>query len=203
MKTQMKLRPLSLVIVAAAVTGFAAPAFAQDATAPAATTAPAPEVKRTGRMAGDIASGGLGVGATAFLSGLVGPEVVYDFGVWHLAGTLAFSSVPTGVNGNGDRGTVFDFGVGGWYHLHLGENSDFSVGGAFGLINASPPVGNSATAFEFEPGAQVRAFITPNVALHGGMAFVFAFGDQVGPLQKQIALAAGITGDFGFTYYFR
>jgi Outer membrane protein beta-barrel domain len=204
MKTQMKLRPLSLVIVAAAITGFAAPAFAQDAPPPG--SAPAPEVKRSGRMAGDIASGGLGVGATMYVSGLAGPEVVYDFGVWHLGGMLAFNHQPNAANNNSTN--TFDFGVNAWYHLHLGESSDFSVGGGFGLLTISPPVGNSATAFEFEPGAQIRAFITPNVALHAGMAFIFAFGDQAnggmnGALTKQIALAGQVTSNFGITYYFR
>ena len=96
-------------------------------------------------------------------------------------------------------------GVGGWYHLHMGENSDFSVGGAFALLNVSPPgPGGSATGFEFEPGVQIRAFLTPNVALHGGVALVLAFGDQTGILNKQIALdSTDVTGNFGFTYYFR
>lgn len=203
MKTsKIKALTLNIVIATAAVAGLASPAFAQESTPPA--TAPAPEVKRTGRMAGDVGTGGLGIGATAFLSGLVGPEVVYDFGAWHLAGTLGFTSTPTGPNGNGDRATVFDFGVGGWYHLHLGENSDFSLGGAFALVNVSPPMGNSATGFEFEPGIQVRAFITPNVALHAGTGIVFAFGDETGvALNKQIALVGQVTADFGFTYYFR
>jgi hypothetical protein len=201
MKTQMKLRPLSLVIVAAAVTGFAAPAFAQESPPPA--SAPSPEVKRTGRMAGDIASGGLGIGATAFLSGLTGPEVVYDFGVWHIEGTLGFASTPGGGPAN-NRNTTFDFGVGGWYHLHIGESSDFSLGAAFGLVTFSPGGGgNGTTGFEFEPGAQVRAFITPNVALHGGMGFVFEFGDQTAILNKTLALTGQVMADVGFTYYFR
>jgi hypothetical protein len=201
-----KISALSLaVIAAAAVAGLAAPAFAQESTPPA--TAPTPEVKRTGRMAGDVGSGGLGVGGTVFISGLAGPEVVYDFGVWHLGGMVAFQSVP---NNMGNRGTDFSFGVGGWYHLHLGENSDFSLGGAFALETYSPPgpmPAGDTTGFEFEPGMQIRAFITPNVALHGGAGVVLAFGDQVGhpmaPLNKEIALAARVTGDFGFTYYFR
>jgi hypothetical protein len=201
MKIQKRTLTLCSVVVAATVAGLATPAFAQD------TTAPAPvvevPVKRAGRTSGDVANGGLGVGATAFLSGLAGPEVVYDFGLWHIEGMLGFQSVPTGPNGNGNRATAFDFGVGGWYHLHLGEMSDFSLGAAFGLLTVSPPVGASATAFEFEPGAQIRAFITPNVALHGGMGFVLAFGDQAGVLQKQVTLAGQIYTDFGFTYYFR
>jgi hypothetical protein len=196
----MKTLSLNFVIAAATVAGLAAPAFAQETPPPA--TAPAPEIKRTGRTSGDIAAGGLGIGAVAFLSGITGPQVVYDFGVWHLEGTIGFASTPTAANG--DRTTIFDFGVGGWYHLHLGENSDFSVGGRFGLVNASPPgPANSATGFEFEPGAQVRAFITPNVALHGGLGFVFEFGDQTAFLNKTYALASNVTGDLGFTYYFR
>jgi len=200
MKIQKATLALSAAVVVA-LTGLATPAFAQE-TAPPPVTENAP-VKRAGRTSGDIGSGGLGVGGTMFVSGLAGPEVVYDFGVWHLGGMVGFLSVPVGPNG--DHANLFDFGVSGWYHLHLGENSDFSVGGAFGLETFSPPVGNGTTGFEFEPGAQIRAFITPNVALHGGMAIVLAFGDQVqnGVLEKQIALGARITGDFGFTYYFR
>jgi hypothetical protein len=201
MKKENTIRTFCSVVVAATVVGIAAPAFAQDTAPPPAASAP--EVKRQARMAGDVGNGGLGVGATVFVSGLFGPEVVYDFGAWHLAGTLGFAS--TAPPNGGDRTTTFDFGIGGWYHLHIGENSDFSLGGAFALVNVSPPMGNSATGFEFEPGAQVRAFITPNVALHGGMGFVFEFGDYAGPFTKTIALAsnANVTGDLGFTYYFR
>jgi hypothetical protein len=188
------------VVVAATIVGLAVPAFAEDAPPPP----PAPEVRRAARTSGDVANGGLGVGATAFVSGLAGPEVVYDFGVWHLEGMLGFRHQPNAAGT--DSSNSFDFGVGGWYHLHLGESSDFSVGGAFGLLTVSPAgPGNSETAFELEPGMQVRAFITPNVALHAGGALVFAFGDYIGgsPLVKQIALDAQLTADFGFTYYFR
>jgi hypothetical protein len=199
MKKQLTPLTLSTVALVGTLAGFAAPAFAQDSPPPA----PAPEVRRTGRTSGEIANGGLGVGGTMFVSGLAGPEVVYDFGAWHLDGMVAFDSRPFGVNN--DRTTTVQFGVGGWYHLHMGESSDFSVGGAFGLANVSPPQGDGATAFEFEPGVQIRAFITPNVALHGGVALVFAFGDRnTGPLSKQIALDSNsVTGNFGFTYYFR
>jgi hypothetical protein len=154
-----------------------------------------------GRSSGDVGTGGLGVGATAFISGLAGPEVVYDFGVWHLSGMLGFHHQPNAA-GTGSEND-FRFGVGGWYHLHLGENSDFSIGGAFGLMSNSPPVGNGNTGFEFEPGVQIRAFVTPNVSLHAGMGIVFAFGDQTGILNKQIDVTGQITSDFGITYFFR
>jgi hypothetical protein len=198
MKKQLTPLTLSTIALVGTLVGFAAPAFAQDN----ATPPPAQETRRTGRTSGDIANGGLGVGGTMFVSGLTGPEVVYDFGAWHLDGMLAFASVPNAMD---DRGTEFQFGAGGWYHLHMGENSDFSVGGALAVVNSAPPgPNNDATAVELEPGVQIRAFITPNVALHGGLAFVFAFGDRTGPLQKQIALGStSTTGNFGFTYYFR
>jgi hypothetical protein len=206
MKRQLSPVTLSTVALLGTLAGFTAPAFAQE---PGASPPPAQEMRRTSRTSGDIANGGLGVGGTVFASGLAGPEVVYDFGAWHLDGMLTFANWPQ--NGAGDRGTTVAFGVGGWYHLHMGESSDFSVGGAFALANASPPgANNDRTGFEFEPGAQIRAFITPNVALHGGVALVLAFGDQVGAgslgsmgLNKQIALDASFTGNLGFTYYFR
>jgi hypothetical protein len=201
MKNQIKKLTLCSVVVAAAVVGLATPAFAQDtAPPPAATEAP---VRHAARTTGDVGSGGLGIGATMFISGLAGPEVVYDFGLWHLEGMVGFDHRPVNGNANAPSQTAFDFGVGGWYHLHLGASSDFSLGGVFGLLTFSPAAGNSATAFEFEPGAQIRAFITPNVALHAGAGFVFAFGDVVGPLAKQIALDGQVTANFGITYYFR
>jgi hypothetical protein len=49
----------------------------------------------------------------------------------------------------------------------------------------------------------IRAFITPNVALHGRAGFVLAFGDQTGPLLKQLSLDGQITGGLGITYFFR
>ena len=201
MKNQIKKLTLCSVVVAAAVVGLATPAFAQDTSPPpAAPTAP---VRRVGRTSGDVANGGLGVGATVFVSGLAGPEVVYDFGLWHLAGMIAFDHEPANGNNNAPSSTAFDFGVGGWYHLHLGESSDFSLGGTFGLLTYSPPVGNSGTAFEFEPGAQMRVFLTPNVALHAGVAFVLAFGDYVGVLHKQFSFGGQVAENFGFTYFFR
>jgi hypothetical protein len=203
MKSQKRTLTLCTVVVATALAALATPAFAEETTTTTTTTTEVPPVKHVGRSSGDVGSGGLGVGATAFVSGLAGPEVVYDFGIWHIEGMLGFQRTPTPPNGTGPSATAVDFGVGGWYHLHLGQSSDFSIGGAFGLLTFSPGMGASTTAFEFEPGAQVRAFITPNVALHAGMAVVFEFGDQVGLLNKSIILGGQLTANFGFTYFFR
>ncbi len=191
---------LSTVVVVA-VAGLATPAFAEENAPPPVTenAPPAPKAHH-----GDIAGGGLGIGAAAFISGLFGPEVVYDFGQFHVEGLLAFDRRPANGGPNAPTDSVFQFGLGGWYHLHIGENSDFSAGGVFALQDASPGGGgNSAVGFEIEPGVMIRAFITPNVALHGRAGFVLAFGDQTGPLQKQLSLDGQITGGLGITYFFR
>jgi hypothetical protein len=203
MKSQKRTLTLCTVVVATAIAGLAPPASAEETTTTTTTTTEVPPVKHVGRTSGDVGSGGLGIGAAAFVSGLFGPQVVYDFGLWHLEGMLGFDRRPANMGPNPPTATVFDFGVNAWYHLHIGQSSDFSAGGGFGLINASGGGNNSATAFEFEPGVQVRAFVTPNVAVHGRVGIVLAFGDDVGPLQKQLALNGQLTGGFGFTYFFR
>ncbi|HEY2730954.1 MAG TPA: hypothetical protein VGK52_13515 [Polyangia bacterium] len=199
----MKIHKATLTLstaVVVAVAGLATPAFAQE-TAPPPVTENAPAAPKAHH--GDIAGGGLGIGAAAFISGLFGPEVVYDFGQFHVEGLLAFARTP-GNGPNPPTDSVFQFGLGGWYHLHIGENSDFSAGGVFALRDFSPGGGgNSLVGFEIEPGIMIRAFITPNVALHGRAGFVLAFGDSTGPLNKQLALDGQITGGLGITYFFR
>jgi hypothetical protein len=197
MNSQNKKLTLFTFIIAATVGGLATPAFAQEPV----PAAPAPvEVTHKGRMSGDIANGGLGVGAALFVSGIGGPQVVYDFGIWDIEGMFGFLHRPVNGGPNSPTFTETEFGISAWYHLHMGQNSDFSLGGGFGLINVS---NGGGTAFEFEPGAQVRAFITPNVALSGRLAVILAFGDFVDPLNRQLALDGQITGGFGFTYFFR
>ena len=119
---------------------------------------------------------GLGVGASAFVGGLVGPSVVYDLPRFHLEGVLGFSRVDNG--GAGDTSnTRFQFGARGWYHLHQGVNSDFSIGGGFGVRTINNGNGASNTATLLEPGAQARVFLTPNFTFNGTLGFVFALGD--------------------------
>ena len=87
-------------------------------------------------------------------------------------------------------------------------------GGGFGLLNANTNMGGASnTAFEFEPGAQARVFVTQNVAISGRVGIVLTFGYRVGPLQQQLAFQGQTLGGggggalfnfgFGFTYYFR
>ena len=74
--------------------------------------------------------GGLGIGAASYVSGMAGPQAVYDAGPWHAELMLGFEHH----NPGGPPPTVntFDLGLGGWYHLHAGDRSDFSVGGNIG-----------------------------------------------------------------------
>lgn len=148
---------------------------------------------------------GLGVGAAAFLGGLTGLDVVYDVSRFHVEGVLGFSSVETGAASNA---TSFQFGARGWYHLHQGVNSDFSLGGGFGMRTRSGGGNPSATATLIEPGMQARVFFTPNFTLNMTAGFSFVFGDGVAGVggtdtDVGFGLGAQLLGGIGFTYFFR
>jgi hypothetical protein len=163
---------------------------------PAATTA--------GTSIADAGGGGagIGVGAAAFLTGIAGPEVVYDQPKFHVEGLLGFQSVKPGGGANPPTLTTVQFGVRGWYHLHRGVSSDFSIGGGVGLVTFSGG-GASDTATSIEPGFQARVFLTPNFGLHATGGLSFAFGDNTGPVNKGVGLSSQFTGSFGFAYFFR
>lgn len=188
----MKKTILSLSVAALGLVAGAVPASAQPA------EPPPPPPAASASMGG----GSIGVGATELVSGggPAGPlaQFVYDLPVFHLEGLLGFLSTDTGPAG---RRTTFTFGVGGWYHLHRGAASDFSIGGDIAVANASGAGAGSATVTVLEPGAQARVFITPNVALHGRVGLGFEFGDGSG--DTRISLAGQVVGGFGFTYFFR
>jgi hypothetical protein len=136
------------------------------------------------------------VGGVVWLGGLAGGLFVYDQAMWHVEGTLGFLSVSQG----GSSATTFQLGASGWYHLARGASSDFSIGGGFGFENQSPPNNMPSThQFFLEPGAQIRVFLTPNVALSARVGLVLSFGD--GP--TTIDLTGQTTANFGFTYFFR
>jgi hypothetical protein len=147
---------------------------------------------------------GIGVGASQWLSGITGADIVYDASAFHVGGTIGFSSYgPAGMMG-GNRTTNIIVGVNGWYHLHHGASSDFSAGGGLGFADASAG-GNSVQAFVIEPGVMARFFATSNVALHARVGLTMAFGDngtQAGGVSG-IALSGQVNGAIGFTYFFR
>ena len=162
-------------------------------------TTPPPVTSTTTTSAGSGA--GLGVGAAAFVGGLSGLNAVYDLPRFHLEGLLAFSSLDP--PGPGPTITRFQIGARGWYHLHEGSHSDFSLGGGFGLRTASGGGGPSSTATLLEPGMQARVWLTPNFTINATAGFSFVFGDNVDGVSTGFVLDAQLLSGLGFTYFFR
>jgi hypothetical protein len=181
---------LLCTVAATSVVGVAATARAQAAPPPSA-------VSGSGGGGSSGAGAGIGVGASAFINGPLGAQVVYDMPAWQIEGLLGFENSPAGMN---QRVTTFQIGVSGWYHLHAGASSDFSVGGGFGIVTQSRGGG---TAEVLEPGVQARVWVTPNVALHAIVGFPLEFGDAVAPATNSFGLSGQLVGGFGFTYFFR
>jgi hypothetical protein len=174
-----KVRALSYALVAAlALVAAAGTAQAQE-TAPAAP-----------------ARGGLGIGAAAMLRGPSGLNVVFDAGRWHADAILGIAGDDGG--GPGGGGTAIDLGARGWFHLHNSTNADFSLGGGFGFQMLDPDgPAESVNFISIDIGAQIRAFLTSNVALSafGGLAVLA--GDADG-----FALDGQPVGALGLTYFF-
>jgi hypothetical protein len=101
-----------------------------------------------------------------------------------------------------DTATDFDLGVRGWYHIHAASSADFSVGAGVGMIRRKRglPAGASAQwDFEMDIGAQIRAFIVPNVALLGSLGLGLYIPDS-GPTALEVA--GNLVGTVGAAYYF-
>jgi hypothetical protein len=138
--------------------------------------------------------GGLGVGYAQMLGGPTGfapggIDAVYDGGKWHADAFL-------GAEGNG--ATALMLGARGWFHLHSSTNADFSLGGGLGLAYVNPDgPAESATLIEIDVGAQIRAFITQNVAVSAFMGIGILTADGDGFLLNGQPLGA-----LGLHYYF-
>jgi hypothetical protein len=186
-----------------ALTLAAAPAFGQTEPPPAAASSPPPAY-----LSPAGGGAGIGIGAVTTLGGLTGGQFVFDQSMFHIEGILGYQHIsPPGM---GASTSGFGFGVGGWYHLFRGVNSDFSLGGLAGLLYASG-AGASSTSFTLEPGAQARVFLTPNFALEGRVGFAITFGDNtsntVVTIGGQTTASGppnlGTNAGFGFTYFIR
>jgi hypothetical protein len=136
--------------------------------------------------------GSLGVGVTTMLdiNGPLGPSVVYDTGVFHIEGLLGFE--------DNDAETRFDVGGRFWYHIHSAQSADFSLGGGLGVISINPEGdGDGTTDVEIDGGAQMRAFIVPNVALSVSLGLAVLTGDA-----DAISITGDLFGAAGIAYYF-
>jgi len=147
-------------------------------------------------LVGTASAGGMpnsiGVGVEAQISQVGGVSVNYDAGRFHAGGFLSFAD-PEGANNS-----QFELGGRFFFHVASTASSDFSVGGGIGLRNTGNGAGNGSTNELFlEPSFQIRAFVTPNVALS------FTGGFSIGTMDRSdVVLDGGLTGLAGVHYYF-
>ena len=134
----------------------------------------------------------LGVGAEAQLRGPAGAALVYDMGKVRINGILNFES---------SNGTTLGLGGRVLWVVHQGGSADFSVGGGLGLINENPDgPGDSRTDFRVEALAQIRAFLTTNVALSTALGFGVNLNDGG---EDTFGFGAQFLQTAGLVYYFR
>jgi hypothetical protein len=142
--------------------------------------------------------GQFGLGIADTLGGPAGLNGVFDGGIWHAEATLALSSA--------NSTSRVDLGGHGWFHLHTGASSDFSVGGGLSLDRVDPPGdkpasagggSNATTTLGIDLGFQIRAFVTANVAVAatGGLQVLTGDGDG-------FVLGGQPIGAFSFVYFF-
>jgi hypothetical protein len=180
------MRPIVSLTFLAATLLVVRPSVAQEAPVVAA---PQPATHGTG----------IGIGAAGMLfNGPSGISAAFDGGPWHVDGILGLVKPASG--------TRATFNIGGrfWYHLHITANSDFSVGGGLGYRRI-PAGAGSADVVNIEAGAQIRAFITGNVALSGTLGLSIATIDIEGySIIGQLLAGQTLSGGagFGLHYYF-
>ncbi len=157
--------------------------------------------------------GSIGVGAEAELNGQVaGVSMNYDAGLFHVGGVLGYGrtkpdNAPSGTSAT----TIFVIGARFFYHVHSTGAADFGVGGAVGLADVPTGATTHNTHLFIEPGFQIRAFITPNVALSfgGGIVIGTVDANSIGIGGGSTSVSAGnnsfslgLEGILGAHYYF-
>ena len=140
------------------------------------------------------AARGIGVGAEATLTNIVGATFVYDAEAFHidalLGGSFAHDDSSLAVAGR------FFFPV------HRTQFADFSLGPGVGLVHQTHhPDGQpsvSTNPLHLEGAAQIRAFIVQNVALSAtaGLGMVLTKNNNSATIGGQLG------GSFGVTYFF-
>lgn len=141
--------------------------------------------------AGGAAGGSLGVGVQTMLTGAgpFGAQLVYDAGMFHIEGIFGFAS-----NGS----TNLDLGGRFWYHIHAAQLADFSLGGGVGVVSIDPDGdAEGTTDVHINVGAQLRAFLVPNVALSVSAGLAIITGDA-----DLVAVTGDLVGAAGVTYFF-
>jgi hypothetical protein len=115
-------------------------------------------------------------------------------GRFHIDGLFGMSR---NIDGNDNDNTRVNFGARFWYHIHAASFADFSMGG--GLLVDTFRTNDRFTDFLFDLGAQIRAFIVPNVALIGSVGLGLNFRDGE---SDQMTIGGKTLGSVGIAYFF-
>lgn len=144
------------------------------------------------------AARGIGVGAEATLTGIVGATFVYDAEAFHVDALLG-GSFQHNDSSLAVAGRLF-------FPLHRSQSADFSLGPGIGLVHVThdpdqdgPQGRESSNPIHLEGAAQIRAFIVPNIALNA----TAGLGVVVNNKNDNSATIGGqLGGSFGVTYFF-
>ena len=137
---------------------------------------------------------GVGVGAEATTTGIVGATFVYDASVFHVDALLG------GAYDSDDSITR----VAGrfFFPLHISPSADFSIGPGIGFERAThrpggepTPPSVSVNSVHLEGAVQIRAFLVQNVAFSAtaGVGAVFTNGNNSAVIGGQLGGALGVT----------
>ena len=122
-----------------------------------------------------------------------GVSMNYDAGLFHVGAVLGYERVKPAV---GEAKTNFEVGARFFYHVHSAGQADFGIGGEVGIAEVPMGTGHDTHLF-IDPGFQIRAFVTPNVALS------FTAGVVLGTVDaNSIAIGGQVNALAGFHYYF-
>ena len=141
--------------------------------------------------------GSIGVGAEYQLSGIGGISLQYDAGTFHAGAAL-------GLDDPNSQPAVFDLAGDFWFHVHHTAFTDFSLGGSLGFESIKVGMGAAATRnvdLYLEPGFQIRAFLSSNVALSATGGISIGLADAGGDLRIG-GQNFGAVGSVGIHYYF-
>lgn len=131
-----------------------------------------------------------GLAADLVAAPVGGVSLNYDASVFHVGGFLGFR------DGGGADDTDYSFGARFYYHMHETTMSDFGLGGTIGFLSLDDAP-ERQTLLYFEPGFQIRAFVSNNVALSFTAGISFGLVDADGASVGGQPVALG-----GIHYYF-
>ena len=136
---------------------------------------------------------GFGAGVGGSLVGPTGALFVYDAGRFRVHGLLGFASEENDDDIYALAGRFF-------FNLHQGTGSDFALGGGLAIVHFSNDgPGPDLTDIHLEGAAQLRAFLTPNVALSASLGLALVIPDEGNTV---IAFGGQLAASFGMVYFF-